>query len=82
MRRYADVAMMMLVVMVVTVVMMLIKVVGLMVDGDGDGGGEFSKWVAWSSVEFSRGFRVGSFYSLSGAELTTLDSRVDHEAPL
>ena len=38
----------------------------------GDGGGaEFSKGTAWSGVEFSRGLKVGSFYSLSRAELTT-----------
>ena len=44
----------------------------------GDGGGaEFSKGTAWSGVEFSRGLKVGSFYSLSRAELADhLGSRV------
>ena len=67
------------------------------VDEDADaGGGEFSKEAAWSSVEFSRCLRVGSFYSLSGADLTswaplgtwalesigwTLDSRVGLTTP-
>ena len=65
-------------------------------DEDGGGGGEFSKGAAWSSVEFSRCLRVGSFYSLSGADLTswaplgtwalesigwTLDSRVGLTTP-
>ena len=47
------------------------------VDEDADaGGGEFSKEAAWSSVEFSRGLGVGSFYSLSGVDLAiwTLDT--------
>ena len=38
-------------------------------DDDHDrGDGEFSKGAPWSSVEFSEGFRGGSFYSLSRSD--------------